>query len=381
MSLRANSEEGGECESAVGEVDSNSDSSHSIHVLDDHPPTRAKLTSHNDSNLGDFRTPGKNESKGNNKSGCSSNSSNSSGSGGDNNYSADCSGDGGSDDNQSSDDTSGKSKQHAMMLESSAMLAHHHHHHHHHNKHRTVNKHCNDNTSSGSSSSNDDDDDDEQRGKEKSKTTHNSNNLAGNNQRRSSDGIEQTQEQLSLLFTNAHATSASTYMTPNTSQNNRSGLIDPQIDLSLVNIVPSSSLVLPLHATATAALLQWNQANHTLEPTMESSQITACATSTPSVPMMNFNNSIPSNLTPQTMLNPSDNNNNGLPVTPWLSVEKYSHLMEVRFTINYVSLDSFCHNYFDLTMRFICLYPSGRASLFQHSRGHVPSTFTSDDSK
>jgi hypothetical protein len=331
MSQRANTGEGRENES---------DSNHSIQMIDNPTTTKAKIASH-DSNLDEFHTPAKNEKTGS-KSGNSSNSSNSSGSGGDNNYSADCSGDGGSDDNQSSDDTSGKPKQHAMMLDSSAMLAHHHHqqqqghHHHQHHKHKGVSKQYNDNTSSGSSSSNDDDDDEDMRKNKKSQTTNNYNNHAENNQRSNQEGVEQTQEQLSLLSTNAKEC-ASTNTTP-TVQNNKSnsGIIDPQIDLSLVNHIPSSSLVLPLHATATAALLQWNQSNHLAEPTLESNQNTTCTTSTSSIPM-NCNNSVPDQyMMPQTLSNPSENWN-GLPAATWLTAEKYMHLMEVSLINVYVS--------------------------------------------
>lgn len=311
MSQRVSNGDGRESELPIDEVESGNDSNHSIQVMNNHTNIKEKHASH-DSNLGDFRTPGKNDNKGS-KNGNSSNSSNSSGSGGDNNYSADCSGDGGSDDNQSSDDTSGKPKQLTMMLDSSALLAHHHHH-----KHKSASKQYNDNTSSGSSSSNEEED---IRKNEKSQTTCSSKNLVGNYQRSNQEGIEQTQEQLSMLSTTAK---------PAPLHNNKSSssIIHPQIDLSLVNHIPSSSLVVPLHATATAALLQWNQSNHLAEPTLDNNHNTTSATNTPLVPS-NFNNSVPQHMMSQPISNPSENSN-GLPAAPWLTVEKYMHLMEVR---------------------------------------------------
>jgi hypothetical protein len=321
MSQRTNNGEG--VDSELQPVESGN--SQSVVELDERT-SKTKATSH-DSNSVDFCTPGKSENK-ERKSGGSSNSSNSSGSGGDNNYSADCSGDGGSDDNQSSDDTSTKPKQHAMMLDSSAMVAHHHHQQqlHHHHKHKS--RHYNDNTSTSRSSSSNDDEVD-MKGKNKSRAS-----LIGQKQRSNQEGIEQAQQQLSMLSTNVNSTSAASNKTTTAVHHSSGGIgssntsmIDPQIDLSLVNHIPSSSLILPLHATATAALLQWNQNNHhhqhhLEEPTFDCGHHQDAPTNDTSRPSplapIHSNSSVPLQSC------------NDVPVAPMLTVENYIHLMDVR---------------------------------------------------
>ena len=323
-------------------------STHSVPELEQ-PNSRTKHTSHDDSTPNEFLTPDKNEIRNRKSGGVGSNSSNSSNSisSGDNQYSADCSGDGGSDDNQSSDDTSGKPKQpHAMMLDSSAMVAHHQHQQQlHHHKHYNKSHKYDNNTSSSSSSTDDDDDDDEikMRDKDKSRTTFSTKPLVvGHIQRNHLDGMEQAQQQLSLLSTNHqhqhpaittigaafnHLTSASHH----NKSISTSGRMDPQIDLSLVNHIPSSSLILPLHATATAALLQWNHpSNHSSPPdpsnVLESHSVDD-SSRRPSIPLHNTN--MTTVTSPNTLSNPSENSN-GVPVVPILTVDNYVHLMEVR---------------------------------------------------
>jgi hypothetical protein len=349
MSLRAG--EGLESGTITGGTDGIGSSNHSV----------------TDHHADDLRTPGKNDSK-SSKSG-SSNSSNSSGSGGDNHYSADCSGDGGSDDNQSSDDTSGKPKQHAMMLDSSAILAHHHHHHHHHHqqqqqhqnhKHKgggKNNQYVNDNTSSDSNSSNEDDDENDHQQRDKDKPTGRSaynKTFGGHNHRGNPNGVEHTQQQLSLLSTKADPTTTMADSKNHSRDDGKSAMttammmIDPQINLSLVHHVPSSSLVLPLHATATAALLQsvvpllqQQQQNPTLDsrstvldntplPTPTDTTGSTADTNHHGPMIMSHGPQHPSMSSPAVA--PPSDHMVGIPppAASLLTVEHYRHLMEVR---------------------------------------------------
>jgi hypothetical protein len=170
-----------------------------------------------------------------------------------------------------------------MMLDSiTAMAAHHHHHHHHHNhqqqqqsQHKSHQYHKNSSAScSSSNSSSSNDDEANARKKEKQRASY-------------QEGVKQTQQQLSALSTNIKDTTTVSTKTSTVNHQSKDGTtnlstgtgtsnsrIDPQIDLSLVNHIPSSSLVLPLHATATAALLQWNQNwNHLPPPPSESTTV------------------------------------------------------------------------------------------------------------
>ena len=241
------------------------------------------------------------------------------------------------------------------------MLAHHHHHHHQHHqqqqhqnhKHKgggKNNQYANDNTSSDSNSSNEDDDENDRQQRDKGNPTGRSaynKTFGGHNHRGNPNGVEHTQQQLSLLSTNADPTttmadsknigkddgnSAMTMMT----------MIDPQINLSLVHHVPSSSLVLPLHATATAALLQsvvplpqqqqhptWDSRSTVLDNTPPKPGSTGSTADTNHHGPMSHGPQHP--MSSPAVAPPSDHTD-GIPppAASLLTVEHYRHLMEVR---------------------------------------------------
>ena len=156
--------------------------------------------------------------------------------------------------------------------------------------------------------------------------------------------MERAQQQLSLLSTNTDPTTTMADSKNHSRDDGKSAMttmIDPQINLSLVHHVPSSSLVLPLHATATAALLQsvvplqqqqhptWDSRSTVLDNTPPKPGSTGSTADTNHHGPMSHGPQHP--MSSPAVAPPSDHTD-GIPppAASLLTVEHYRHLMEVR---------------------------------------------------